>query len=85
MISQLRSIDIKLEEDDEALLLLSSLPKSYDHLITTILYGKDTLKMEKVNATLFSNEVRNKQSTGESSTVKTNQDRGRSNSNLFYT
>ncbi|PKA49510.1 Retrovirus-related Pol polyprotein from transposon TNT 1-94 [Apostasia shenzhenica] len=78
MISQLRSINVKLEEENEALLLLSSLPKSYDHLVTTILYGKDTLKVEEVNATLLSNEVRNKQSTGESLTVKTSQDRGRS-------
>ncbi|PKA62818.1 Retrovirus-related Pol polyprotein from transposon TNT 1-94 [Apostasia shenzhenica] len=78
MISQLRSIDVKLEDEDEALLLLSSLPKSYDHLVTTILYDKDTLKVEKVNATLLSNEVRNKQSTCESLTVKISQDRGRS-------
>ncbi|PKA58053.1 Retrovirus-related Pol polyprotein from transposon TNT 1-94 [Apostasia shenzhenica] len=71
IISQFHSIDVKLEEEDKTLLLLSLLPKSYDHLVTTILYDKDTLKVEKVNATLLSNEVQNKQSPSESLTVKT--------------
>ncbi|KAK8921738.1 hypothetical protein KSP39_PZI020142 [Platanthera zijinensis] len=60
LISQLRSMDVKVEEEDQALLLLSSLPKSYDHLVTTILYGKDTLKMKEVMTTLLSNETRSK-------------------------
>ncbi|KAK8931206.1 hypothetical protein KSP39_PZI016897 [Platanthera zijinensis] len=47
-------MEIKVEEEDQALLLLSSLPKSFDHLVTTILYGKDTLKMEEVMTTLLS-------------------------------
>ncbi|KAK8949495.1 hypothetical protein KSP39_PZI005278 [Platanthera zijinensis] len=62
LISQLRSMDVKVEEEDQALLLLSSLPKSFDHLVTTILYGKDTLKMEEVMTTLLSNEARSKSS-----------------------
>ncbi|PKA57601.1 Retrovirus-related Pol polyprotein from transposon TNT 1-94 [Apostasia shenzhenica] len=66
MISQFHSIEVKLQEKDVILLFLSLLPKSYNHLIITILYGKDTLKVEEVNATLLSNEVRNKQSTDES-------------------
>jgi len=33
---------VKLEED-KAFLLLSSLPSSYDHLETTIMYEKETL------------------------------------------
>ena len=60
LISQLRSMDVKVDEEDQAFLLLSSLPKSYDHLVTTILYGKDTLKMEEVKTTLLYNETRNK-------------------------
>ncbi|KAK8937136.1 hypothetical protein KSP39_PZI011924 [Platanthera zijinensis] len=58
LVSQLRSMDVKVEEEDQALLLLSSLPRSFDHLVTTILYGKDTLKMEEVVTMLLSNEKR---------------------------
>ena len=76
LISQLRSMDVKVEEEDQALLLLSSLPRSYDYLVTTILYGKDTLKMEEVKTTLLSNETRSKSSTSEGLMVKsTGQDR----------
>ncbi|PKA57784.1 Retrovirus-related Pol polyprotein from transposon TNT 1-94 [Apostasia shenzhenica] len=73
MISQLYSIEVKLEEEDEALFLLSSLAKFYDHLVKT-------LKMEKVNAILLLKKVRNKQSTDESLTANGNQDKGRSKS-----
>ncbi|KAK8966007.1 hypothetical protein KSP40_PGU019629 [Platanthera guangdongensis] len=58
LVSQLRSMDVKVEEEDRALLLLSSLPRSFDHLVTTMLYGKDTLKMEEMVTLLLSNEKR---------------------------
>ncbi|KAK8916497.1 hypothetical protein KSP39_PZI022667 [Platanthera zijinensis] len=58
LVSQLRNMDVKVEEEDQTLLLLSSLPRSFDHLVTTILYGKDTLKMEEVVTMLLSNEKR---------------------------
>ena len=40
------------------MILLSSLSKSYDHIITTILYGKETLILEEVTPTLLTNEIR---------------------------
>jgi len=40
------------------LILLSSLLESYDHIITTMLYGKETLILEEVTSTLLSNEIR---------------------------
>ena len=43
IISDLLCVDQKLQKDDKALLLLTSLPPSYEHLVTTILYGKDKL------------------------------------------
>ena len=33
-------VDGKIDEEDKALILLSPLSKSYDHIVTTILYGK---------------------------------------------
>ena len=39
-ISVLLVVDVKIDED-KVLILLSSLPKSYDHIITTMFYGKE--------------------------------------------
>ncbi|WP_374695592.1 hypothetical protein ACEW7V_00920 [Areca yellow leaf disease phytoplasma] len=38
--SEVMSLDVKIDEEDRALLLLCSLPGSYDGLITTLVYGK---------------------------------------------
>ena len=58
VISELLPVDVKIDEEDKALILLSSLPESYDHIITIMLYGKKTLILEKVTSTLLSNEIR---------------------------
>ena len=41
ILSDLLALEVKLEEEDKTLLLLSSLPSSYDHLATTIMYGEE--------------------------------------------
>ena len=40
VISELLIVDVKIDEEDKALILLSSLPKSYDNIVTIMLYGK---------------------------------------------
>ena len=40
------------------MILLSSLPQTYDHIVTTMLYDKEALILEKVMLTLLSNEIR---------------------------
>ena len=67
LVDQLAKVDVKIEEKDQALLLLTSLPDSYENIITTILYGKDTLKMEEVESTLLSHEKRRKADDSQSS------------------
>ena len=58
VISELLAVDVKIDEEDKALILLSSLPVSYDHIVTTMLYGKETLILEEITSTLLSNEIR---------------------------
>ena len=53
ILSDLLALEVKLEEEDKALLLLSSLPSSYGQLANTIMHDKETLKLEDVNLWLF--------------------------------
>ena len=80
IISDLLWIDIKFDDENKAMMLFSSLPASYEHLVTTLLWGKETLKFEEILGALLDYYQR-KQNLGESSgeglMVKGNQDRGR--------
>ena len=42
-IHLLKSVDVRIEEEDQALLLLSSLPKSYEGIVDTLVYGRGKL------------------------------------------
>ena len=37
VIIELLAVDVKIDEEDKALILLSSLPESYDDIVTTML------------------------------------------------
>ena len=56
LITQLSSIIAKTNDEDKALLLLLSLPNYYESLITTLLAGKETLKVDDVIVVLLENE-----------------------------
>ena len=60
ILSNLLALKVKLEGEDKTLLLLSSLPSSYDYLATTIMYGKENLELEEVRQMLQNNELRKK-------------------------
>jgi len=49
------TLEVKLEEEDKALILLSSLPQSYN-LTTTIMYEKEILELEDGRQMLLNNE-----------------------------
>nr|GEY18906.1 zinc finger, CCHC-type [Tanacetum cinerariifolium] len=57
LVGDLTAIDTVISDEDQALLLLTSLPSSYDNFMKTLLYGRDTLKLEDVLATLNSKEL----------------------------
>ncbi|GJY42489.1 retrotransposon protein, putative, ty1-copia subclass [Tanacetum coccineum] len=58
IVLDLANIKVKLEDEDLALLLLTSLPASYEHFVDTLLYGREALTLENVVATLNSKEIK---------------------------
>ena len=81
ILTDLQNLDVEISDEDKALLLLNSLPDTYEHLTTTLLYGKDEVKFIDVSNALVNNEYRKKDqldhrdSTSEALTVA----RGRTN------
>lgn len=45
---------VKIEEEEHATIILSSLPKVYEHIADTMLYGKETLTMAEMKYVLNS-------------------------------
>ena len=76
MIADLKNLDVEIDDEDKALLLLNSLPDTYEHLVTTLLYGKEKIKFIDVSNALVNNEYRkkdqivHKESTSEALTVR---------------
>ncbi|GJS54924.1 zinc finger, CCHC-type containing protein [Tanacetum coccineum] len=58
LILDLANIDIEIEDDDHALMLLTSLSSSYENFVETLLYGRESLTIEDVLATLNSRELK---------------------------
>ncbi|KAL7258699.1 hypothetical protein ACSBR1_004749 [Camellia fascicularis] len=76
ILADLKNLDVRTDDEDKALLLLNSLPDTYDHLTTTLLYGKEKIKYVDVSNALVNNELRrkdksaNRDSASEALTVK---------------
>ena len=60
IILDLEDINVSLEDEDTAIILLSSLPPSYEHFINTLLYGRQLVSMADVKDFLSSKEVTKK-------------------------
>ncbi|GJS34779.1 retrovirus-related pol polyprotein from transposon TNT 1-94 [Tanacetum coccineum] len=58
LILDLTNIDIEIEDEDQALMLLTSLPSSNEIFVETLLYGRESLTMEDVLAILKSKELK---------------------------
>ena len=54
-----------INEENNVLILLSSLPKSCDHITITMLYENENLIVEEVTTTLLSNEIRKRSNQDE--------------------
>ena len=54
ILLELRNIDVKVEDEDAALVLLVSLPLSYENFVQSFIVGKDTISLEEVRSSLHS-------------------------------
>ena len=61
IITDLLNLDVKIDDEDKVLLLLNSLPESYEFLVTTLLYGIINIDFEDVSNALINNEMRKKE------------------------
>ncbi|KAF3950225.1 hypothetical protein CMV_023988 [Castanea mollissima] len=69
ILADLQNLEVDISSEDKALLLLNSLPDNYDHLITTLLYGKDEIKFDDVSNALTNNEYRMKDKQAQRDTM----------------
>ena len=60
LVTDLLNLDEKVSNVDKALILLVSLPDEYEHLIVSMLTGKETITFKEVTTALYSNEIRKK-------------------------
>lgn len=54
----LENIEVELDEEDQAIIFLTSLPKTHEHFVDTLMYERETLTMEEVLATINSKELK---------------------------
>ncbi|PKI51368.1 hypothetical protein CRG98_028229 [Punica granatum] len=70
IVIDLVNVDVKIECEDQALLLLCSLSKSYESFVDTIVYERTNITLEDVNASLNSNELHKKVTSNQGSMVR---------------
>ncbi|MBA0879991.1 hypothetical protein Goshw_009492 [Gossypium schwendimanii] len=59
LLNDLKYVKVQIDDEDQAMLLLCSLPLSYKSFRETLIYGKDKLSFEDVNDHLLSREKLN--------------------------
>ncbi|KAG6437869.1 hypothetical protein SASPL_102799 [Salvia splendens] len=58
ILLDLRNVEVKVEDKDAAIILLVSLPESYENFVESFMTGKETLSMEDVRSALHIREDR---------------------------
>ncbi|GJW44215.1 retrovirus-related pol polyprotein from transposon TNT 1-94 [Tanacetum coccineum] len=58
LVGDLANIDVEIDDEDQALMLLTSLPSSYDNFVGTLLYERESLTLEDVLSSLNSRELK---------------------------
>uniref|UniRef100_A0A803Q6S7 CCHC-type domain-containing protein n=1 Tax=Cannabis sativa TaxID=3483 RepID=A0A803Q6S7_CANSA len=66
IVLDLENIGIKIEDEDQAIIVLNSLPsEQYEHFVDTMMYGKSSLTLEEVVTALMSKEIKRKSENSE--------------------
>jgi SepF-like predicted cell division protein (DUF552 family) len=60
VVSDLACIEVKVEDKDKVLLILTSLPKSYKGMVVTLTYYKTSITSSKVQTASLSYDQRKK-------------------------
>jgi hypothetical protein len=58
MVTDLEQLGVKIETEDKAIILPCSPPSSYEHVVKTLTYGKESIKVEDITAVLLARELR---------------------------
>jgi len=58
LILEMKNIDIKVDDEDQTLILLCSIPNIFDIFVNSMLYGRDTIYLVDVKSALNSLELR---------------------------
>ena len=64
IVMDMKNNDIKLDDEDLALIVLCSLPESYENFVNSMLYGRESITLEDVKASLNSAALRTKLNGG---------------------
>ena len=67
IISDLKDIGVKIDDEDQALMLLLSLTKKYENIVQTLMLVDDTLTMDETRTSLLEDDLRNVATSGVSS------------------
>ncbi|XP_039060075.1 G-type lectin S-receptor-like serine/threonine-protein kinase RKS1 [Hibiscus syriacus] len=67
IVSEMESIGVEIDDEDKALRLIWSLPSSYEHMQTVLMYGKENVNFSEVTSKLISEERRLKNGENKSS------------------
>jgi len=70
LVVDLAHREVTVDDEDKAIILLCSLPPSYEHVVTTLTYGKETIKIEDITAALLAREQRRKNNAVEAPQVE---------------
>ncbi|KAH1249995.1 Retrovirus-related Pol polyprotein from transposon TNT 1-94 [Glycine max] len=58
ILDDIENLDVKMEDEDKALMLLHGLPSSYEHFKDAILFGRDqTITLEEVQSSIQTKEM----------------------------
>jgi hypothetical protein len=58
VVTDLVKVDVKFDDENKAIILLGSLLSSYEHLVTTLTYGKSQVKVDDIMTVLLAHEQR---------------------------